>query len=160
MLFPEKNLLLLLLLLSSSPFFQMIRSISSSGSLPFRVTTTSMTSSLVSRWHYHSQTSDTENFDVCVIGCGPAGFAATMRAFDLKKRVCVIEKGKVGGTGLHNGALSSKALWEVSRQYKDTQKFVNSFSAEPNDDRNRCVMVLLWRGCFLFFFFSFLTGCQ
>ena len=75
------------------------------------------------------------SFDVCVIGCGPAGFAATMRAYDLKKRVCVIEKAKVGGTGLHNGALSSKALWEVSRQYKDTHKFVRCF--EKNDDLNR-----------------------
>jgi len=86
---------------------------------------------------YSQKPSQQETFDVCVIGCGPAGFAATMRAYDLKKRVCVVEKAKVGGTGLHNGALSSKALWEVSRQYKDTYKFLHCFQAPPGDDRNR-----------------------
>jgi len=78
-----------------------------------------------------------EPYDVCVIGCGPAGFAATMRAYDLKKKVCVVEKAKVGGTGLHNGALSSKALWEVSKQYQEIRKFVGCFEAPPGDDRNR-----------------------
>jgi len=61
---------------------------------------------------------DPEVYDVCVIGCGPAGFAAAMRATDLKKKVCVIEKNKVGGVGLHHGALSSKALWECSDNYR------------------------------------------
>ena len=58
------------------------------------------------------------DFDVCVIGAGPAGYAAAMRAWDFGKRVCLIDRGAVGGTGVHNGALSSKTLWELSRDYR------------------------------------------
>jgi dihydrolipoamide dehydrogenase len=59
------------------------------------------------------------DYDVCVIGAGPAGFAAAMRAWDFGKRVCIIEKGAIGGVGVHNGALSSKTLWELSRDYRN-----------------------------------------
>ena len=38
-----------------------------------------------------------EKYDLCIIGGGPAGYAASMRAVDFKKRVVLIEKGKVGG---------------------------------------------------------------
>jgi dihydrolipoamide dehydrogenase len=57
-----------------------------------------------------------EKFDVCVIGGGPAGYAAAMRVIDFKKRVLLIEKEKIGGAGIHNGALSSKTWWELSRE--------------------------------------------
>jgi hypothetical protein len=40
-----------------------------------------------------------EDYDVCIIGCGPGGFAAAMRAWDYGKSVCVIEKSRLGGTG-------------------------------------------------------------
>lgn len=58
-----------------------------------------------------------EPFDVCVIGAGPAGYAAAMRAMDYKQRVCIVEKGPLGGTGLWNGALASKTMWEVAENY-------------------------------------------
>jgi dihydrolipoamide dehydrogenase len=32
--------------------------------------------------------------------------------------VCIVERAQLGGAGLHNGALSSKALWELSRDYR------------------------------------------
>ncbi len=57
-----------------------------------------------------------EHFDLCVIGAGPAGYAAAMRALDFGKRVLLIEKGKLGGAGLHNGALSSKTFWEIGQE--------------------------------------------
>ena len=56
-------------------------------------------------------------FDICIIGAGPSGIAAAMRGWDLGKNVCLIEKGPIGGAGLHNGALSSKTLWELSKDY-------------------------------------------
>ena len=55
-----------------------------------------------------------ERFDVCVIGAGPAGFAAAIRAIDFGQSVALIEREKVGGAGIFNGALSSKTLWELS----------------------------------------------
>ncbi|MCV9385470.1 dihydrolipoyl dehydrogenase family protein [Reichenbachiella ulvae] len=57
-----------------------------------------------------------EKYDVCVIGGGPAGYAAAMRAVDFKKRILLIEKDRIGGAGIHNGALSSKTWWELSRE--------------------------------------------
>jgi len=59
----------------------------------------------------------TEKFDLCIIGAGPSGYAAAMRALDFKKRILLVEKKKVGGAGIHNGALSSKTWWELSREY-------------------------------------------
>lgn len=32
-------------------------------------------------------------------------------------QVCVVNKGRLGGAGLHNGALSSKTMWEMSFEY-------------------------------------------
>ena len=63
-----------------------------------------------------------EKFDLCIIGAGPSGYAAAMRALDFKKRVLLIEKGKVGGTGVSNGALSSKTWWEISREHLQLRK--------------------------------------
>jgi dihydrolipoamide dehydrogenase len=56
-------------------------------------------------------------FDLAVIGSGPGGFSATMRAVDFGKNVCLIEAGHLGGTGIMNGALTSKTMWELSVDY-------------------------------------------
>jgi dihydrolipoamide dehydrogenase len=61
-----------------------------------------------------------DQFDVCVIGAGPSGFAAAMRAIDFGKRVALVERNKVGGAGIFDGALSSKTLWELSESYQLT----------------------------------------
>jgi dihydrolipoamide dehydrogenase len=57
-----------------------------------------------------------EKFDLVVIGAGPSGYAAAMRAIDFKKKTLLIERNKVGGAGVTNGALSSKTWWELSRE--------------------------------------------
>lgn len=56
-------------------------------------------------------------FDVCIIGGGPAGYAAAMRALDFNKKVCLVEKDRIGGAGIYNGALASKAMWEFSMHH-------------------------------------------
>jgi dihydrolipoamide dehydrogenase len=57
-----------------------------------------------------------EKYDICIIGGGPAGYAGAMRAIDFGKKVLLIEKDKVGGAGIYNGALSSKTLWELAEK--------------------------------------------
>ena len=59
-----------------------------------------------------------KHYDLCVIGAGPSGYAAAMRAIDLGKKTCLIERKKVGGAGIFNGALSSKTMWELSQNYQ------------------------------------------
>lgn len=57
-----------------------------------------------------------EKYDLVVIGAGPSGYAAAMRAVDFKKKVLLIERNRVGGAGVTNGALSSKTWWELARE--------------------------------------------
>ncbi|MBN4062470.1 FAD-dependent oxidoreductase, partial [Bacteroidales bacterium AH-315-I05] len=57
-----------------------------------------------------------DKYDLCVIGGGPSGYAAAMRAIDFGKRVVLIEKEQIGGAGIYDGALSSKTLWELSEK--------------------------------------------
>ncbi len=49
-------------------------------------------------------------YDIVVIGGGPAGYAAAIRAGQLKKRVLCIEKENLGGTCLNWGCIPTKAL--------------------------------------------------
>ena len=65
-------------------------------------------------------------YDVIVIGGGPAGYAAAMRAIDFNKRVCLIERGKVGGAGVYHGALSSKTMWELAQRVKNVNETIVS----------------------------------
>jgi len=58
-----------------------------------------------------------EKYDLIVIGSGPAGFSAATRAIDFKKSVCIIEANHLGGAGIMNGALTSKAMWELSKDF-------------------------------------------
>lgn len=51
-----------------------------------------------------------KKFDVVVIGSGPGGYPAAIRAAQRGKKVALIEAGEVGGTCLNRGCIPSKAL--------------------------------------------------
>jgi dihydrolipoamide dehydrogenase len=68
-------------------------------------------------------------YDLCVIGCGISGFSAAMRALDLGKHVCIIEKDEIGGAGVRWGALSSKTMWELSKDYSVASKTDRGYRA-------------------------------
>lgn len=72
-----------------------------------------------------------EKYDVCVIGAGPSGYASAMRAVDFGKRVLLIEKAKLGGAGIHQGALWSKTWWELSREAYSIRKNGVALSINP-----------------------------
>lgn len=74
-----------------------------------------------------------ENFDLIVIGGGPAGYAAAMRGIDFGKKVCLIEMDRVGGAGVYNGALTSKTLWELSKRVSDMNNTLKSCGRSPID---------------------------
>jgi dihydrolipoamide dehydrogenase len=56
-------------------------------------------------------------FDLCVLGGGAAGVAAAVRAHDLGRSVALVEAGRLGGTSVWNGALSSKTLWHLALDF-------------------------------------------
>ncbi|MBL7939511.1 MAG: NAD(P)/FAD-dependent oxidoreductase [Flavobacteriales bacterium] len=72
-----------------------------------------------------------EHFDLCVIGGGPAGYAAAMRAIDLGKRTLLVERDRIGGTGIYNGALTSKTLWEIAQRVSSTNELMRTRGREP-----------------------------
>jgi len=51
-----------------------------------------------------------ENFDVIVIGAGPAGYVAAIRAAQLKQKVALVDKLWLGGVCLNVGCIPSKSL--------------------------------------------------
>jgi dihydrolipoamide dehydrogenase len=53
-----------------------------------------------------------------------------MRSLDFKKRTLLIEKSKVGGAGVTNGALSSKTWWELSREASAFTKSLKRYNLQ------------------------------
>ncbi len=60
---------------------------------------------------------EANKYDVCVIGSGPGGFGAAMRGFDFGKKVALVEASNIGGAGIMHGAMTSKTLWELSKDF-------------------------------------------
>jgi dihydrolipoamide dehydrogenase len=61
-------------------------------------------------------------FDLVVIGAGPGGYVAAIRAAQLGMRVACVERDKtLGGTCLNVGCIPSKALLDSSELYRQTR---------------------------------------
>ena len=66
---------------------------------------------------------DSTQFDVVIIGSGPGGYVAGIRAGQLGLKVAVVEKDPfLGGTCLHRGCIPTKALLENAEIYHKIQK--------------------------------------
>jgi dihydrolipoamide dehydrogenase len=56
--------------------------------------------------------------DVLVVGAGPGGYVAAIRAAQLGKSVVCVDKDQVGGVCLNRGCIPSKALISAAHQYE------------------------------------------
>src|SRR5271170_4223450 len=61
----------------------------------------------------------TSNFDLIVIGAGPGGYTAAIRAAQLGLKVACVEREFLGGTCLNIGCIPSKALLDTSYRFYD-----------------------------------------
>jgi dihydrolipoyl dehydrogenase len=69
-----------------------------------------------------------EVFDVVVIGGGPGGYVAAIRAAQLGMKVaCVEKRASLGGTCLNVGCIPSKALLNSSELYAEARDGLNAF---------------------------------
>lgn len=64
-------------------------------------------------------------YDVIVIGSGPGGYVAAIRASQLGKHVAVVEKAEIGGTCLNWGCIPTKALLKSAQVYTYAQHAEN-----------------------------------
>jgi dihydrolipoamide dehydrogenase len=68
-----------------------------------------------------------ESFDIVIIGGGPGGYVAAIRAAQLGMRVACVERGaRLGGTCLNIGCIPSKALLQSSEKFAEA---THSFAA-------------------------------
>lgn len=81
--------------------------------------------------------------DVVVIGGGPGGYVAAIKAAQLGAKTCVVEMDKVGGTCLNRGCIPTKALYrnaEILNTLKEIDKFgisVSSYEVDINKVHDR-----------------------
>jgi dihydrolipoamide dehydrogenase len=67
-----------------------------------------------------------EQYDVVIVGSGPGGYVAALRAGQLGAKVAVIEESEIGGVCLNVGCIPTKALLrsaEVYETVRDAQEF-------------------------------------
>ncbi|CAI3943030.1 Biotin carboxyl carrier protein (AccB) (PDB:1A6X) [Commensalibacter communis] len=78
--------------------------------------------------------SNDAEYDLVVIGAGPGGYVAAIRAAQLGMKVACVEKRKtLGGTCLNVGCIPSKALLYASEQYEAAQKRFESLGVLVKD---------------------------
>ena len=97
---------------------------------------------------------DTTDYDLIVIGGGPAGYAGAIRAGQLGKKVACIELERAGGTCLNWGCIPTKALLKSAELYRSLQKAATfgigakevSFDFAKVMDRSRSVAGQMAKG--------------
>ena len=62
-----------------------------------------------------------DRYDCIVIGSGPGGYVAAIRAAQLGMKTAVVEKGNVGGRCLNEACIPAKAMLRVAEVFSETQ---------------------------------------
>jgi dihydrolipoamide dehydrogenase len=88
-----------------------------------------------------------ETYDLVVIGAGPGGYVAAIRAAQLGLKVAVVEKNKtLGGTCLNVGCIPSKALLQSSHVYEETRHALGVHGVVVGDVKLDLVQMLKRKG--------------
>jgi len=77
---------------------------------------------------------DRRHFQVVVVGTGPGGYVAAIRAAQLGLKTAVVEKDELGGTCLNWGCIPTKA-WIVSAHLFEQIKRAREFGIEVSEPR-------------------------
>jgi len=74
-----------------------------------------------------------EDKDVIVIGSGPGGHAAALRAVELGARVAVVDAGPAGGNCVNFGCIPNNIMLETVRFGLELQEFASSGIVQPSE---------------------------
>lgn len=66
-----------------------------------------------------------EKWDLAILGGGPGGYVAALRAAQLKKRVVLLERDKIGGTCMNYGCIPAKYLLHQAIIYHEFKENKN-----------------------------------
>ncbi len=75
------------------------------------------------------------NYDLLIIGAGPAGYVAAIRAGQVGLKTAIVEKQYMGGMCLNWGCIPSKAILESAKNFKKV-KSVSEFGIDGVDADN------------------------
>jgi len=64
-------------------------------------------------------------FEIVVIGGGPAGVTAALRARELGAEVALVERGNMGGTCTNDGCVPTRVLARAARLVRDAEQFAD-----------------------------------
>lgn len=82
----------------------------------------------------------TDHFDIIVIGAGPGGYVAAIRASQLGMKTAIVEKADMGGVCLNWGCIPTKAMLRSSEMYAHMQNAEHyGLSAKPGFDLSAIV---------------------
>ncbi len=65
------------------------------------------------------------NYDIAIIGSGPGGYVAAIRAAQLKMKTVLIEKDRLGGVCLNWGCIPTKALLKSAEVFEEIKQAKN-----------------------------------
>jgi dihydrolipoamide dehydrogenase len=80
-----------------------------------------------------AEPADGQLYDVVILGGGSGGYACAFRAAELGLSVALVERGKLGGTCLHNGCIPTKALLHAA-EVADTARESAGFGVKATFD--------------------------
>ena len=84
------------------------------------------------------------HFNIAVLGTGPGGYVAALKAAQLGASVAVVEKGLLGGTCLNNGCIPSKALLHVTELLRDARE-AGEFGLEFGEPKVDIAKIREWK---------------
>lgn len=67
----------------------------------------------------------TKEYDLVVLGGGPGGYVAAIRASQLGMHVAIVEKNKLGGTCLHQGCIPTKSFLKSAKMFREMKNAEN-----------------------------------
>ena len=81
-------------------------------------------------------------YDIIVVGSGPGGYVAAIRASQLGRKVALVERAEAGGVCLNWGCIPTKALLKSAQVYtycKSAEHYGLTFAGEVCPDPEKIV---------------------